>query len=44
MPDNMGGVWNALEPYGYPEMKTTLRNAVTLSGKSFGRPTVFAGR
>ena len=42
MPDNLGDVQDALEPYGYPDMKTTLRNAVTLTGNELGRPMVFA--
>ena len=29
MPDNVGDVRGAREPYGYPEMKTTQRNAVS---------------
>jgi sigma-B regulation protein RsbQ len=42
MPDNPGGVRDALEPYGYPDMKTTRRNAVTMTGNPLGRPMVFA--
>jgi sigma-B regulation protein RsbQ len=42
MPDNQGDVRDALEPYGYPDMKTTLRNAVTVTGNELGRPMVFA--
>src|ERR1700760_4800646 len=42
MPDNEGDVRDASEPYGYPDMKTTLRNAVTLTGNELGQPMVFA--
>ena len=31
MPDNVGDVPDAVEPYGYPDMRTTLRIAVTLT-------------
>jgi len=41
MPDNVGDVRDALEPYGYPEMRTTPRNAVTLTGDALGRPMIF---
>ncbi|MGX6605060.1 alpha/beta fold hydrolase [Micromonosporaceae bacterium Da 78-11] len=42
MPDNQGDVQDALEPYGYPDMKTTRRNAVTMTGNELGQPMVFA--
>jgi sigma-B regulation protein RsbQ len=42
MPDNGGDVRDALEPYGYPDMKTTQRNAVTLTGNPLGQPMMFA--
>src|SRR5689334_18457514 len=42
MPDNQGDVRNALEPYGYRDMRTTQRNAVTLTGNGTGQPMVFA--
>ena len=42
MPDNRGGVQDALEPYGYRDMRTTQRNAVTVTGNPAGRPMVFA--
>ena len=42
MPHNEGDVWDATEPYGDPEMKTTRRNAVTLTGDPDGQPMVFA--
>ena len=42
MPDNGGDVPDATEPYGYPDMRTTHRNAVTLTGNQLGRPMVFA--
>jgi sigma-B regulation protein RsbQ len=32
----------AREPYGDPEMKTTVRNAVTVSGNPAGQPMMFA--
>jgi sigma-B regulation protein RsbQ len=35
-------VRNALEPYRDPEMKTTQRNAVTVTGRVSGQPMVFA--
>jgi sigma-B regulation protein RsbQ len=42
MPDNMGDVQDAEEPYGYPDMRTTERNAVTLTGNPLGQPMMFA--
>ena len=42
MPDNTGDVQDAREPYGYPDMRTTQRNAVTLTGNPAGQPMVFA--
>jgi sigma-B regulation protein RsbQ len=42
MPDNQGDVQDAVEPYGYPDMRTTQRNAVTLTGNPLGQPMVFA--
>ncbi len=42
MADNQGDVLDAGEPYGYPDMKTTLRNAVTLTGNPLGQPIMFA--
>jgi sigma-B regulation protein RsbQ len=42
MPDNQGDVSDALEPYGYRDMRTTQRNAVTATGNPRGRPMVFA--
>jgi sigma-B regulation protein RsbQ len=42
MSDNRGDVWNAPEPYGDPEMETTRRNAVTVTGNRQGQPMVFA--
>jgi sigma-B regulation protein RsbQ len=42
MPDNRGDVRDAAEPYRYRDMRTTRRNAVTLSGNSLGRPMMFA--
>jgi sigma-B regulation protein RsbQ len=42
MPDIVPDVPDALEPYGYPDMRTTQRNAVTLTGNSTGQPMVFA--
>ena len=42
MPDNLGDVRDGLEPYGYPDMRTTQRNAVTLTGNDLGQPMVFA--
>jgi hypothetical protein len=42
MPDNVGDVPDATEPYGYPDMRTTHRNAVTLTGNQLGQPMVFA--
>ena len=42
MPDNEGDVPDASEPYRDPEMKTTQRNAVTVTGKPTGQPMMFA--
>lgn len=42
MPDNRGDVQDASEPYGYRDMRTTQRNAVTLTGIPTGQPMVFA--
>jgi sigma-B regulation protein RsbQ len=42
MPDNVGDVRDVVEPYGYPDMRTTRRNAVTLTGNPLGQPMVFA--
>jgi sigma-B regulation protein RsbQ len=42
MPDNLGDVPDAVEPYGYPDMRTTQRNAVTVTGNPLGQPMVFA--
>jgi sigma-B regulation protein RsbQ len=42
MPDNVGDVQAAGEPYGYPDMRTTQRNAVTLTGNPLGQPMMFA--
>jgi hypothetical protein len=42
MPDNVGDVRDALEPYGYPDMRTTQRSAVTLTGTAPGRPMTLA--
>ncbi|MET3426623.1 sigma-B regulation protein RsbQ [Actinoplanes tereljensis] len=42
MPDNQGDVPDGLEPYGYRDMRTTQRNAVTLTGNDLGQPMVFA--
>lgn len=42
MPDNRGDVGDAPEPYGYRDMTTMRRNAVTLAGNSLGRPMMFA--
>jgi sigma-B regulation protein RsbQ len=42
MPDNRGDVRDAPQPYGDPEMKTTRRNAVTVTGNPHGQPMVFA--
>src|SRR5262245_42047569 len=42
MTDNQGDVRNALEPYGYRDMRTTQRNAVTLTGNDLGQPMMFA--
>lgn len=40
--DNRGDVRNASEPYRDPEMKTTRRNAVSVTGQAGGRPMMFA--
>jgi sigma-B regulation protein RsbQ len=37
MPDNVGDVPDTTEPYGYPDMRTTQRNAVTLTGNQLGQ-------
>jgi sigma-B regulation protein RsbQ len=42
MPDRLGDVPNASQPYGYPDMRTTQRNAVTLTGNDLGQPMMFA--
>jgi sigma-B regulation protein RsbQ len=42
MPDNLGDVPDALEPYGDQDMRTTQRNAVTSAGNLLGQPMVFA--
>src|SRR3954462_2325295 len=42
MPDNLGGVRDARESYGYRDMRTTERNAVTTTGNPLGQPMVFA--
>ena len=42
MPDNRGDVPDASEPYGYRDMGTTQRNAVTTTGNPLGQPMVFA--
>jgi sigma-B regulation protein RsbQ len=42
MPDNQGDVRDVREPYGYPDMKTTQRTAVTMTGNQPGQPMVFA--
>jgi sigma-B regulation protein RsbQ len=42
MPDNRGDVGDAPEPYGYRDMTTMRRNAVTLAGNSRGQPMMFA--
>ena len=42
MPDNQGDVRDAPEPYRDPEMKTTQRNAVTVTGSATGQPMMFA--
>ena len=42
MPDREGDVRNASEPYGYRDMRTTRRNAVTLTGNDLGQPMMFA--
>ena len=41
-PDNVGDVPDAEEPYGYRDMRTTQRNAVTVTGNPLGQPMVFA--
>ena len=42
MPDREGDVPNTSEPYGYPDMRTTQRNAVTVTGNDLGQPMMFA--
>ena len=42
MPDRLGDVPDACEPYGYRDMSTTQRNAVTVTGNPLGQPMVFA--
>ena len=42
MPDREGDVRSASEPYGYRDMRTTQRNAVTLTGNDLGQPMMFA--
>jgi sigma-B regulation protein RsbQ len=42
MPDNMGDVPDRPEPYGYRDMRTMQRNAVTLTGNDLGQPMMFA--
>jgi sigma-B regulation protein RsbQ len=42
MAHNEGDVPDAPEPYGDPEMNTTQRNAVTLTGQETGQPMMFA--
>jgi sigma-B regulation protein RsbQ len=42
MPDNLGDVRDARESYGYRDMRTTQRNAVTTTGNPLGQPMVFA--
>ena len=42
MADNEGDVRDPPEPYGDPEMHTTQRNAVTLTGDQSGQPMMFA--
>lgn len=42
MAHNEGDVPDAPEPYGDPEMNTTQRNAVTLTGSETGQPMMFA--
>jgi sigma-B regulation protein RsbQ len=42
MADNEGDVPDAREPYGYRDMRTTQRNAVTLTGNELGQPMMFA--
>jgi sigma-B regulation protein RsbQ len=42
MPDNLGDVPDDAEPYGYRDMRTMQRNAVTLTGNDLGQPMMFA--
>jgi sigma-B regulation protein RsbQ len=42
IPDNEGGVRDRPGPYRDPEMKTTRRNAVTITGNPSGPPMMFA--
>ncbi len=42
MADNRGDVRDPAEPYGDPEMKTTEKNAVTVTGNPSGPPMLFA--
>lgn len=42
MTDRLGDVRNGSEPYGYRDMRTTQRNAVTLTGNDLGQPMMFA--
>ena len=42
MTDRVGGVPDGSEPYGYRDMRTTQRNAVTLTGNDLGQPMMFA--
>jgi len=42
MPDNLGDVPDVPEPYGYRDMRTTQKNALTLTGNDLGQPMMFA--
>jgi sigma-B regulation protein RsbQ len=42
MPDNLGDVPDGPEPYCYPDMRTTQKNALTLTGNDLGQPMIFA--
>lgn len=42
MPDNLGDVSDGPEPYGYRDMRTTRRSAVTPAGNDLGRPMMSA--
>ena len=42
MPDRLGDVGDASEPYGYRDMRTPRRNAVTVTGNDLGQPMMFA--